>query len=397
MQNPVFRYGLICVLVCFAILNFYKTKNFYSDPDFPYDGRNVHLGGKLWLKGENPYNDSLLNAEWINSVKTNRTLTKKPPGFPDSGFIYPFWSIPVLIPYYIVSWPFARQLIWILSFIFLFVLAWFSYKSFKYTGLSFAFVLLIILAFKSSFVALVLGQPFLFSLAALMVSWYFYLKNKETLSGLILGIALVKITLCIPFVIFFLINKKWKLLFFSGILPLMGAISFYAISGDFYINEMLLNVSYKMQLNYSGHTINAMNTNLTEIGILFNYFFDIGYKTISVFNIVMLAIGTLCIAWLYLKERIKNYHFLALLIIWNMLFTYHQIYDCLILIFLVPLVKTTGNSRWIWLILLSPLFLPINGIFKNMDWIQFHLPVTLLILFLYLVYECYRNHTTRIV
>ncbi|MFM9943751.1 MAG: hypothetical protein ACKVQB_00820, partial [Bacteroidia bacterium] len=154
---------------------------------------------------------------------------------------------------------------------------------------------------------------------------------------------------------------------------------------------------FKMELNYGGHAINAMNTNLSEIGILFNYFFNIGFKTISTTNIIVLALGFISLSGLYLKQFLNQYQFLILLIIWNFLFSYHQIYDCLLLIFLVPLVKTNEKRKWIWFIFLSPLFLPINGIFKNIDWIQFHLPVTLLVLFLYLVYACYQGYKNKLV
>ncbi|MFM9943655.1 MAG: hypothetical protein ACKVQB_00335, partial [Bacteroidia bacterium] len=199
MQSPLLKYGLIAVLFCIVILNFFKTFNLYSNPDFPYDGRNVHIGGKLWLKGENPYNDKLLNAEWDKIIIENSIESSKPPGFPDSGFIYPFWSVPMLAPYYFVTWPLVKYFIWLLSFIFLLIIVWFSYSSFKENGLSLFLYFLIIFAFKSTCVALALGQPFLFCLAALLVSWYYYQKNKDTIAGLVLGIAMVKITLCLPF------------------------------------------------------------------------------------------------------------------------------------------------------------------------------------------------------
>jgi hypothetical protein len=396
MDTTYFKRGLFVLLFLLAFLNFYKTLNLYSNPDFPYDGRNVHLGGKLWLKGLNPYNDSLLNDEWRQIVNSNSLHSTKSPGFPDSGFIYPSWSVPILIPYYWLQWPLSKIFIWLLSFLFMSILVWYSYQNFKYLGIGLGFLLLIILGFKSTSVALVLGQPFLFSLAAIAVSWYYYLKNKDIISGLIFGMAMVKITLCIPFLLLFLIHKKWKLLFFSSFVPFIGFMSFYAVSGQFFVAEMLDNISYKMQLNYSGNTINAMNTNLTELGILFNYFGEISYAVMSKFNIIMFLLGSGFLLVFYYKKYINQAQLLSLLILWNFLFSYHQIYDCLLLIFLLPLVKTIGH-KWIWLVLLSPLFLPINGVFKSVDWIQFHLPITLLGLFLYISYECYKNYKQRLI
>ena len=382
MKPILLRRGLIGVLICFVVLNIYKTKNLYNHPDYPYDARNVFIEGNLWLQGQ-------------NSAIQNNLNTTKPPGFKDCGMIYPFWAIPILVPYYLFSWPVAKQIIWLLSWLFIFFIAWFATKLFNIKALNFWLWLLMILAFKSSLVAVALGQPLLMSMAAIMASWYFYTKNKDTLSGLLLGIAMLKVTLCIPFVILFLANKKWKLLIFSSIFPILATFSFYQVSGNLYIPEMLKNMATQMQINYAGPTLTAVNTTLTELGILLNYFGGIDYKFISVFNVIMLFLGIIILAGFYLKGFVKEYSFLALLILWNFLFSYHLIYDCLLLVFLVPLVKTNDNMKWIWLAVLAPLFLPINGIFKNTDWIQFHLPITLLALFLYLVYASYQHISSR--
>jgi len=397
MKPILIRSGLIGVLLCLVILNFYKTQKLYSHPDFPYDARNIHLSGKLWLQGKNPYNDSLLKAEWNSIAIKNQLETTKPPGFPDCGMIYPFFSIPILIPYYILDWSISRVVIQILSWLFIVTIAYFGHKVLSFGKLGFGLFLLVLLAFKSSLVAVALGQPLLMSLAALITSWYFYLKEKDSLSGFLLGLALVKITLCLPFLILFLANKKWKLLFYSTIIPMLGVLSFYAMSGSLFIPEMLANMSHQMQINYAGNTLTAVNTNLTELGILFNYFLGVDLKFISLFNLSIMFLGFGMFVLLYLKKQILQYQFLALLISWNFMFSYHLIYDCILLIFLIPIIDFSVLKKWIWLLLLSPLFLPINGIFKNIDWIQFHLPITLLGLFLYLSYDCYHSYRKRIV
>ena len=158
---------------------------------------------------------------------------------------------------------------------------------------------------------------------------------------------------------------------------------------------MFENMATQMQINYAGPTLTAINTNLTELGILFNYFNGTDYKFISMLNLFTLLFGIIILVGFYLKGFLKEYSFLGLLILWNFLFSYHLIYDCLLLVFLVPLVKTNGHEKWIWLVLFAPLFLPINGIFKNTDWVQFHLPITLLALFLYLVYEMTKNEISN--
>ncbi len=384
--------GILSFLVC---INLYKSISLYSHPDSPYDARNIFLAGKMWLKHQNPYNDSLLKLEWQQTASFYDIASTKAPGFKDCGMIYPFWSIPMLYPYFASIWPISKLLILFLSGIFLLTLAYFTYKSFAEVGLSFALCLLILLAFKSSLIAVALGQPLLMSMASIMVSWYFYQKNKDTLSGLFLGVAFVKITLCLPFVLLFMLSKKWKLLAYSALIPVMGALVFYSQAGHFYWAEMAQNINQQMQINYAGHTITAVNTNLTELGILLNYFGGVSYSFLSIFNPSMIIIGSLGLMWCYSKNYMNAAELLALLIVWHFLFSYHLIYDCILLIFLIPLFKNRRMFNWVWMLLLCPLFLPINGIFKSIAWIHFHLPIALLSLFLNLVYVCYRNHTIR--
>ena len=221
--------------------------------------------------------------------------------------IYPFWSIPILVPYYLFSWSVAKQIIWILSWLFILIIAWFASKSFGIKALNFWLWLVILIAFKSSLVAVALGQPLLMSLAAIMASWYFYTKNKEALSGILLGIAMLKVTLCIPFVILFLANKKWKLIFFLSIFPIVAALSFYMVSGNLNIPEMFENMATQMQINYAGPTLTAINTNLTELGILFNYFNGTDYKFISMLNLFTRLFGIIILVGFYLKGFLKSF------------------------------------------------------------------------------------------
>lgn len=405
MKPHLIRRGLVGFLLLLGIFNVYKSTSFYAHPDYPYDARNVFIAGKLWLKGNNPYNDSLIKSEWNQTSSQNGLISEKPPGFPDCGMIYPFWSIPALIPYFFPSfilqetndWNFSRIFIWLLSLGFIFGIAWFGSKNFIQYSASFGSMLLLILSFKSGAVALMLGQPLLYSLFSLMISWYFYLKKNDNVSGLFFGLAMVKVSICVPFIFYFLTLKKWKLLLYSGAVPLVSAAIFYLVAGDLYISEMLANITAQMQINYAGDKLTAVNTNLTELGILANYFLGIGYHTISKVNNVLMLLGSLVIIWSYVKGFIKQEALLALLIVWQFLFSYHLIYDCMLLLFIIPVIYSSRLPCFGWILILSPLFLPINGIFKNSDILQFHLPITVLALLLYIVYDCYAHYRKRII
>lgn len=396
MQKLWNQYWLTGLLSFIALFSCIKTVHRYTQPDSPYDARNVFLAGKLWQKKLNPYNDSLLKAEWKTIALQNKLNTSQTPGFPNCGMIYPNWSIPALIPYYFLPWPLSKIFIWVFSWLLIIGIAWFGFKSFSQSNISFALVFMPMVAFKSGPGAVALGQPVLLSLFAIMICWYFYQKKQDTVSGFWLGLACVKITVCIPFLIFFLANKNWKLLFMTLLIPLISLVSFYINSGQLYIPEMLANMSRQMHINYGGHVYNAVNTNLTELGILFNYFGNVGYEIISKFNLVLFAMCSIVVYTFYKKGMLEPYHFLGLLILINFLFSYHLIYDCLLLVFLIPIFSRLKQKwqKWLAGIILLPLILPINKLIK-IPIFQFHLPITLLVLLLYLVYDSYQIYRSR--
>jgi hypothetical protein len=194
-----------------------------------------------------------------------------------------------------------------------------------------------------------------------------------------------------------LAHKKWRLLVFSSILPLVSSLVFYAVSKQFYIVDMLSNMATQMQINYAGDVVNSVNTNLTELGILANFYGNVPYAIVSKINAVMLISGFGFLFITYLKKWCNAAQFLGLLVLWNFLFSYHLIYDVMLLVFLIPVVIdfNSTRSKIVMAALVSPLFLPLNGLFKSVNFVQFHLPLTLLALFLYLVYDCYRSYHTQ--
>ena len=378
-----------------AGLHLYKTWPLYGQTDNPYDGRNVFLAGKIWFKGLNPYNDSLLKAEWKQWASGFTNSSVKEPGFPDCGMIYPFYSIPVLFPYFISGWKIQRILIWLLGILCLTGISILTYIIWNKALYRYPVALILVLAFKSSPAAVALGQPMLLSLFCILASWYFYIKNKEILSGIFLGLGMLKITLCLPLLIFFLALKKWKLLVSASVIPLLGGLIFFFKSGDLYIHSMLENMSTQMYINYAGHAISAVNTNLTEAGILFNYFLNTDSSTLLTLNAIFLPAGFVLAYFLFTRKLMDSSEFLAWLILWNLLFSYHLVYDCLILLFLIPIISNSRLSKTGWILVLSLLFLPVNGIFRDTGWIKFHLPFTLIALFLLLVYHVIQQRQHR--
>lgn len=396
-MNPK-RWRTLLLSAGILLASIYTFKSFfaYPLPDNPYDARNVFLAGKLMLSGQNPYNDRLLKSHWLHysSFSPQSGKSIKPPGFPDCGMIYPFWSIPLLWPYYCVpehigahTWQIQKWLVYILSWLLLLTTA--RVLSTTFTGIQLGFwtILTAMLAFKSGAVAVMLGQPLLFSMLWLVLSWNCYTRGKDALSGLFMGLALVKVTVCIPFLLVYLAMKKWKILLYSGLFPTLGALIFYLCTGSFYLESMLYNMSHQLSINYAGNAINAVNSNLTELGILLNFFVGIDFTLITRINLLLLLAGALVLFVLLRRSQIEEYNGLGLLILWNFLFSYHLIYDVLLLVFCIPVLQQSKLAIHWWLLIFSPLFLPVNGLLGQVEAIQFHLPVTLFFVFLFMVYD----------
>lgn len=395
-MNKAFPAWIRLFLILLLIFNFLKSIDYYKHPDYPYDARNVHIAGKLWLQKKNPYDDAEIKHYWKQCTHNNHSKSLKEPGFPDCGMIYPFFSIPFLLPYYFLSWTFNKYFIWALSIILILTFGYLSRTFVMQKKVSLFLAMLSILAFKSSMVAVALGQPVLLSLVFLTLSYTYYQKSKELLCGLFLGLAMLKISICIPFIAWYFFNRKWKLLTVSVVVVLLSSIAFGLVSGSFYWNEMIQNISTQMSFNYPGTKLNAVNSNLTELSILANYYGEVSHSVLSRFNVVLLLAGYLGLGYLYLKRKINSVFVLPLLILWQFLFSYHLIYDCLLLVFIFPALTLDPRKTSIYLLLLSPLYLPINGVFRNLAIMQFHLPLTLLCLFLFVFYESYTSGNKRL-
>ena len=136
MKPAVVRKVLLTALLFLAIANFIKIKPQFDSHDQPFDARNVFIAGRIWLSGQNPYNDSIIKSQWAGYVKTHRLDSHKQPGFPDCGMIYPFVSVPMLLPYYLFpNWELVqRHFVHGFSVLLILVIAVFAGLSFKNYG-----------------------------------------------------------------------------------------------------------------------------------------------------------------------------------------------------------------------------------------------------------------------
>ncbi|MFH1971111.1 MAG: glycosyltransferase family 87 protein [Patescibacteria group bacterium] len=160
-------------------------------PDFNV----MYLSTKDLLTMLNPY----LNQDIFTGV-----------GYPPNTLL--FYSFLTLFPYQI-----SQNIFFVISFFCLIFSIWISLKLTKKHFSIYSFViylLLIILSFPTKF-TFGMGQNNFIALALLLLSFWFFSKGKDLLSGLFLGLVVSYKTVFLLFPLFFLLKRKWKVLFYS--------------------------------------------------------------------------------------------------------------------------------------------------------------------------------------
>ncbi len=168
----------------------------------------------------------------------------------DTNLIFPLLLPPVSLIFYVplvfLDYKIAQFIFLIVSFISTLGAVYFSLKiSFKKFSI-YTFLLassLAFLSFPTKF-TLGMGQVNSISLFLLIVSYYFYQKNSPLISGVILGVSIVSKPIFGFFVLFFLIKKSWRVIFYMLITILVGVVLLVSVGHGldyvyFWLNHVL--------------------------------------------------------------------------------------------------------------------------------------------------------------
>lgn len=371
-------YTLIGVLIAFSGYRFYKKDFTYADP---IDFRGLYLGSKL-IQAELPlYSDSTARAVWLE-IKANEQFQSKS-DFGDiwvSIMVYPphAFTLPYVLGY--LKWSQARVLWWMICALCFIAILLILYRL---GGMN---TVLLALAFKGSAFALMLGQPLLLVMLALLLSFTLYQKNP-LLAGICLGIAMIKFNLAIPVALFFLLKKQFKLLLSSSITVIAMLLPIYLVYPEI-IAEYLDKVGNYYAMIYQPHTENVYTFSDSELSMALDYYIDMSVSFWKRMNALGQTLGYVLFAFLLIKKRISDYIGLMGLLLVSFLFSYHLSYDALILLLPVAMVSDhrIKNAAILLYLLLS---LPWNAIFGIGTIISFHYPLIIFLGLILLIFEIF--------
>lgn len=389
------------IVAILAIFNIAKSLRVDQNHDQPVDFRQLYLAGCQILAGNDPYDDDAIKIRWQEMAIQESLTSSRIPGFPQNGVVYPLHTLYAFSPLALMPWKTARIFWWLcIGIACLAGARLFQYSLFP--SWSLVQILALMLVFKGTFPALMIGQPLWLALVGL--GMVLYAEKKKWPMVLTIGVIIMslKVSLLPPLFAWWLIRGKWKnILVNSGVL-LFGVIIMALISPDFGIRleHMFSNMDQQWANAYALGAFNGLAVNLTELGLLLPH----GDSPLKIVNLAGLvsSYGLAAAGFFYWKKKNpkpfehhgpqaiayrkdfqkSNYLLLSLLFGASLLWSYHLIYDALpFLILLTYVVAKTPSFRLAVMLFSLPLVVPVNGLLGENPW-AFHLTVTLTLLFL---------------
>lgn len=359
-------------------LNIYRTyQRTWSFAD-PIDFRGLFLGAELLSRHENIYEESKASTLWLDYK--DKEDFKSNTDFGDqwvSVMSYPPQTFTLLFPLSYLSWTQARLFWWIFCALCLGLVVFAIYRKNKDP-----MTIGLILAFKGTAFALFLGQPMLLALFLLTGAYLVHQKN-EILAGMLFGLALFKFTLAIPFGFWFLLKKQYRILGVTAVtcalLLIPTLIMYPGITGDY-----LEQISKTYAMIYDAGPSNPYTFSNSELTIILDYLFDQDINIWKITNIVGQLIGYGLLAVIYFKKGIEDHLLLLGACLVSFVFSYHLVYDALLLLVPILLLERSRIKNLSILIVLIFSF-PINALSNNVL-LNFHYPIAVAMAWILLIF-----------
>lgn len=319
----------------------------------------------------NPYNDSLLKNTWQTIAFQNHFRPTATPGLPDMPLLYPPFALMFFVPFALIPYRIACLMWW--AMLMLSVVGYclvlprifnrrLSGKSSLVKSLE---VALLLLAFKTSLMILVCGQPcWIFFFASIGALWANQRKHP-LLSGIMLGLAAIKINLALPIYLVMCFRKSWKTLSIALIMLLITSSIFFVLLP----RPLEAFNSYFAQVSHFQNArllTNHVSYSFSQLSALFAAFTILQENHVQLLTICLLCMFFICTGILYLKKkRPSEIELLFLSFFAISLCTYVQYYD---FVYLVGLgyfyIFTLGSKfhRTVLFVVNVQFFIPIVGI-----------------------------------
>jgi hypothetical protein len=172
------------------------------------------------------------------------------------------------------------------------------------------------------------GQISLIVTALVLGALLAWKKNARLVGGLLLGLSLSKYPLTLPFALYFVWRREWKIVAtavltvaaLTEVFALRLGVSMFDVAGDYV--RMMLQTSITNDAHFAG---------ATEIGPLL--FGLTGSERASGWlNIAMIAGGLISMALVFRRTPKAEQFHLAVVTFFSLWFVYHRIYDAVILV-----------------------------------------------------------------
>ncbi|HOK41309.1 MAG TPA: glycosyltransferase family 87 protein, partial [bacterium] len=314
---------IITFFLIFSLFNF-----FYKGIIQAISGRkadfSTYYTAAIALKNKiNPYNQKLM----LNLAIQNNSFTLIQGRPTVHKYVYPPFLADLFISFTFIKFNFAK-LLWtiLINPLFIFFLLYLLYKKFFYDTFKFLFLFFSLMIFNPLYETIAFGQINIFLMLLIFLAIFFYKKNFLILSSFFLAISFYVKILPIILVLFFILIKNYKYLFYF-ICWLLFFLFLQIIFNDFnivyqYFTKVLISFSKGAGVSFENLSFfTLINLFLFEpyLSIIFNFIIFIiliiifinykktNNKNLLLFNSIMLT--------LFLPKTVWEHHYLLLFLI----------------------------------------------------------------------------------
>ena len=398
LKGSCFPPWLVLVLVVLCLLNFGRILRVDFSEHTPTDFRPLYLGQHLLLQGENPYDYPLLIETWKELAKREGFRSTTRPLY----LVYPPWALALFTVFAPFSYSTAFLLWYGMIPLFL-MIALYSCLRFapgRFSGIHLWEAALLVLAFKGTIQSMIVGQPTFLCLALGFMSLAFFRRGSDILAGVMLGLAAFKISLAAPFIIFFMLMKKFKTVA-AGMATgaILVSITLILSPNPVHLFTEFLRATgvvnrYSINPGRPSYPLTFDMTTKTELGTLLEFLFSGIAAYLPLIYIALIGVVVVFCLRLFKNKKPTQLFVFLLLALMSLLTTHHFHYDCLVLLPFYAVVLTLERThRGLLLVLSGALFVPVNGILNRLptppvlDILYFTAPMTVAALTIFLLWR----------
>ena len=335
------------------------------------DSKFIYVAGLTWLQGSNAYDPLLASQASDGLISPNRY-----------NFAYPPQISPLALLMGVFPWDKAHAVITLINFIFLGWLIYFccqfvrrgtvkSLNDVSETPLWLIPALIICSPFTMRVISM--GQTTLVVAASLSGSWYFYNRKRWLPSGILLAVATIKPQISLLVIIWFLLERQWKILSTAAVAALGLSLIPMLITGpiDVFVEWISAVRGYKSGIHNS--------LGYYDVFGLQNLLYTLGIKLPVLLPIATLLTGLM---W-WMKSRLIQDDIFAIILCISFLFGFSHNYDLVALAPLIPAfwrhLQNQGTKDLIPLGLLAGMLFPRRFLIPLNIEILLHLRVLILL------------------